>query len=487
MTLLSRSSVLGDTYQGEETVASTDIGLIAHLMRRAGFGARYDELTQYAALGYDATVEWLLHPEREPEVDEDVVLRYTPFLIDAVGTGRWIYRMLNTRRPLEEKIALFWHCIFATGVSKLNHGRALYKQYEMFRRNGMGDLRTLLVELARDPAMIYWLDNCDNHKDAPNENWGRELLELFSMGIGNYTESDVQMAARAFTGWTYKDPLPRVPHRYYYSGFEYRPWDHDDGEKTFLGETGRFNGEDSIDIIVRQPATARFVARHLYNFFVADEPQVPAWATTPPNDPDAVELLAKTFTESKGELRPVLEVLFTSDFFKEANFLKVKSPVELVVGAVRLAGDYDTELGTFPKNGLVGLGAQIANMGQMVFNPPSVEGWHTGKEWIDSGALVQRVNFASSQVGDATQPGIRLILDRLAGQGAEQSAEELVSGCLEFMGAVSVDADTRGALVRHADSGGELRCGTPSERETFEARATEMLRLIVATSEFQSG
>ena len=332
-------------------MASTDIGLIAHLMRRAGFGARYDELTQYAALGYDATVEWLLHPEREPEVDEDVVLRYTPFLIDAVGTGRWIYRMLNTRRPLEEKIALFWHCIFATGVSKLNHGRALYKQYEMFRRNGMGDLRTLLVELARDPAMIYWLDNCDNHKDAPNENWGRELLELFSMGIGNYTESDVQMAARAFTGWTYKDPLPRVPHRYYYSGFEYRPWDHDDGEKTFLGETGRFNGEDIIDIIVRQPATARFVARHLYNFFVADEPQVPAWATTPPNDPDAVELLAKTFTESKGELRPVLEVLFTSDFFKEANFLKVKSPVELVVGASVSRETTTPSWARFPRTG----------------------------------------------------------------------------------------------------------------------------------------
>ena len=469
-------------------MAGTDTGLIAHLMRRAGFGARYDELEQYAAWGYDATVEWLLHPDREPEVDDEIVTRFAPFwcVYFYTSMGRWIYRMLNTRRPLEEKMALFWHGIFPTAFSKVVHGIALYEQNGKFRRNGMGNLRTLLIELARDPAMIFMLDNCDNHKDAPNENWGRELLELFSMGIGNYTEEDVQMAARAFTGWTYHR-LPRVPYHYYSASFEYRPWDHDDGEKTFLGETGRFNGEDIIDIIVRQPATARFIARHLYNFFVADEPQVPAWSYTPPNNPQAVELLAKTIMDSGGELRPALRLLFNSDFFKEASFSKVKSPVEMVVGTVRLAGDYTTELGTFPKNGLEKLALQSGNMGQTIFNPPSVEGWHTGKEWIDSGALVQRVNFASSQVGDAAKPGIRLMLDRLADRAPVQSAEELVDGCLEYMGAVEVDGGTRAKLVGHAERGGELRCGTPDERLAFEARATEMLRLIVGTIEFQSG
>ena len=279
------------------------------------------------------------------------------------------------------------------------------------------------------------------------------------------------MAARAFTGWTYHR-LPRVPYHYYSASFEYRPWDHDDGEKTFLGETGRFNGED---IIVRQPATARFIARHLYTFFVADEPQVPAWSYTPPNNPQAVELLAKTIMDSGGELRSALRLLFNSDFFKEASFSKVKSPVEMVVGTVRLAGDYTTELGTFPKNGLEKLALQSGNMGQTIFNPPSVEGWHTGKEWIDSGALVQRVNFASSQAGDAAKPGIRLMLDRLADRAPVQSAEELVDG------------GTRAKLVGHAERGGELRCGTPDERLAFEARATEMLRLIVGTIEFQSG
>ena len=469
---------------------TTDIPLLAHLMRRAGFGERYDELEASAARGYDATLDWLLHPEREPEVDEDITLRYTPMYVDALGyagpTGRWIYRILNGRRPLEEKMALFWHGIFAAGFSKLNYGLAMYKQYEMFRRNGMGNLRTLFVELARDPAMIYWLDNCDNHKDAPNENWGRELLELFSMGVGNYSEDDVKTAARAFTGWTYKDPLPRQPHLYYYSGFEYRPWDHDDGEKTFLGETGRFNGEDIIDRVVKQPATARFIARHLYNFFVDDEPPVPAWPYTPPNNPEAVDLLAKTLVDSGYELRPVLEVLFQSEFFKNARFSKVKSPFELVVGTVRLVGDFTTELGTFPKNGLTALATQAGNMGQQVFNPPSVEGWHTGKEWIDSGALVQRINFASARVGDAGKPGVRLILDRLADRGPALSPDAFVDGCLDLMGGLELEESTREALVRHAGRSGELRCGSTDDTGVFEGRATEMLQLIVATSEYQS-
>ena len=206
-----------------------------------------------------------------------------------------------------------------------------------------------------------------------------------------------------------------------------------------------------------------------------------------PNIQEAVELLANSLMESGGELRPVLKVLFTSDFFKEASFSKVKSPVEMAVGTVRLAGDYTTELGTFPKDGLNKLAVQAGNMGQTLYNPPSVEGWHTGKEWIDSGALVQRVNFASSRVGDATKPGIRLMLDHLADRTPVQSAEELVDGCLEYMGAVEVNGGTRAKLVAHAESGGELRCGTLDERQTFEVRATEMLRLIVATSEFQSG
>ena len=458
-------------------------------MRRAGFGARYDELEELASHGYEATVDWLLNPEREPELEDDLTLRFNPMQVDPLGyagpTGRWIYRMLNTRRPLEEKMALFWHGIFATGFSKSNHGQAMWRQYEMLRAHGMGSFQTLLVALARDPAMIYWLDNSDNHSDTPNENFGRELLELFSMGVGNYDESDVKMAARAFTGWTYQNPLPRLPYLYYYPEFEYRPWDHDGSEKTFLGETGDFGGEDIIDIIVKQPATGRFIARHMYNFFVADEPQVPAWPYTPPNDPEAVDFLARTYVESGHQIRPMLDAIFRSEFFKNARFKKVKSPVELVVDTLKLSGDYNIDLGTFPKHGLTGLAMKIGFMGQQVFNPPSVEGWHTGKEWIDSGSLVQRVNFAAEQMANPANPGVRLILDRLTERGPLLSADELVEGCVELIGGIDLDEDTRVTLVNHAAQAGDLRCETQDERQSFEERATEMLQLLVATTEYQ--
>jgi uncharacterized protein (DUF1800 family) len=217
-------------------------------------------------------------------------------------------------------MVLFWHQVFATGQSKVDHWHELIAQVDMFRELGMGNYRDLLVELSKNPAMIYWLDNCDNHSHAVNENWGRELLELFSMGVGNYTEEDVREASRAFTGWT----IALAPPRGYYNRwdweFEYIEEDHDDSEKTFLGQTGRFNGEDIIDIICQQPATAQFLARHLYNFFVADEVQVPAWQVTPPRDPQAIEILAETFTASHYDIRSVLRVLFRSDFFKNARF-----------------------------------------------------------------------------------------------------------------------------------------------------------------------
>ena len=277
-----------------------DIALLPHLLRRAGFGATSDELERYAAIGYEAAVEELLHPENMPPAleDEDLIRRYhvdqNGLLIVDSCQAYLVYRMVNTRRPLEEKLALFWHGIFATGYTKLNQPKAILNQIEMFRRHGLGRFRDLLIELSRDPAMIFWLDNKDNHKGAVNENYGREILELFSMGVGNYTEDDVRQCSRAFTGWTIRNaahhtvrtaqdsvwPYGRLDWQY-----EYRDDDHDDGEKTFLGRQGAFDGEDVIDIICEQPATARFISRHLYNFFVADEPQVPAWDTLPPARP----------------------------------------------------------------------------------------------------------------------------------------------------------------------------------------------------------
>ena len=259
---------------------------MAHLLRRAGFGPTRQEIERATAQGYEATVEELLHPETQPDLEiEDLIRRYhvdqNSLMLLESSQSYWMYRIINTRRPLEEKMALFWHGLFATAYGKLNHAKAVVNQTHTFRRFGLGKFDDILLELSRDPAMIFWLDNKDNHKDAPNENYGRELLELFSMGIGNYTEDDVKMAARAFTGWTIANPdymsIRASRDSFWPYGridwqFSYRADDHDDGEKTFLGQTGAFGGQDVIAIIVRQPATASYIAGKLYNFFVADQP-----------------------------------------------------------------------------------------------------------------------------------------------------------------------------------------------------------------------
>jgi len=465
-------------------VAESDVALLAHLMRRAGFGATRAELDALAGRSYESVVEELLHPEQQPDIDEDILRRYFPGLVhqDSPGTwnARWIYRMINSRRPLEEKLTLFWHGLFATGWDKSEHTPSSISQIELFRRNALAPLRTILLELSHDPAMLYWLDNSENHRDAPNENYGRELMELFSMGLGNYSEFDVKMAARAFTGWTVEQPIPIYPYGYYPTRFVYRPEDHDDSEKTFLGETGRWNGEDIIDIIVRQPATARFIARHLYNFFVADEPQVPAWNQSPPADPRAVDTLIAEYNASSGDIRSILRVLFNSDFFKEARFCRVKSPVELVVGTVKLSGAH-----RLPEPGLLALPGAAGLMGQRLMNPPTVEGWHTGKEWIDGGTLNERVNFAANEVGDTRKPGVKAIVEALSNGGAPLPPAAFVDRCLELAGPLDACSTTRAALLRYAESGGELCFGADAEKEESRGRVARMLQLIVASPEYQ--
>ena len=468
-------------------MADADIGLMAHLMRRAGFGAPYEELEARAAKGYEATVEELLHPEGQPELERDILLRYNTAWREignmTDGQSYWVYLMINSKRPLEEKIALFWHGIFCTGYAKCEHGKQMQTQLDMFRHDGMGSFSSLLLGLSKDPSMVFFLDNCMSHKGAINENYGRELLELFSLGVGmdghpNYSEDDVKVCAQAFTGWTIANAIPRYPYGRYESQFLYNPTDHDDSEKTFLGETGRWNGEDMIDIIAKQPAAARFIARHLYNFFVADEPQVPAWQHTPPNDPEAIKTLEEEYFRSNYNIRSMLRVLFNSDFFKQARFAKVKSPTEAVISTMRLVGDH-----TFPKPGLHPITVEPRYMGQDLTNPPTVEGWHTGKEWIDSGTLVERINFTADQVGNTDLPGVRSIINRLGSEGSSLSPERLVDGCLEMLGSYELTDETRGKLVAHAHTSGEARTGT----DEFSHRVGQMLQLIVATQEYQFG
>ena len=471
-------------------MANDDIALMAHLMRRAGFGAPRDELEARVAKGYEATVEELLHPEGRPDVDIDLLERYLPEFGELAGIEAnrqfWVQRMIRTQRPFLEKVALFWHGILCTGYAKLDYARMMTVTIDLFRKIGLGNFREMLMELSRHPSMVYFLDNVENHKGAINENYGRELLELFALGVGmdgrfNYTEDDVKAASRAFTGWNLEPSPPLFPYGRTPWKFRYDPTDHDNSEKTFLGETGRWNGEDIVDIIMRQPGTARFIARHIYTFFVADEPQVPAWKDTAPRDMEAIRTLEKAFVDSNYDMRSVFRALFNSDFFKNARFAKLKSPAEVVVGTLRLVKDHQDEVkpGGFP------ISMETVAMGQDLLNPPSVEGWHSGKEWIDSGTLVERINFVASQVGNLDLPGVKLIVDRMSDGTSTISPEEFVEGCLDLIGPAQVGEKTREALIEHAKRGGEIRRSTEEERSTLAKRVAEMLQLIVATAEYQ--
>ena len=470
-----------------------DIELIAHLMRRAGFGANREQIEAYADAGYQDTVDFLLNPSKEERMDDHLIRRFHPELSGMMGPNapgqNWLYRMATTSAPLQEKITLFWHSIFATGYAKVIHGKALSDQTRMFRKFGMGNFEDLLIQLSKDPAMIIWLDNQDNHKSAINENFGRELLELFTMGVGNYTELDIKECARAFTGWTIANreymemrsqrdsdwPYGRIAWH-----FEYHPEDHDDGEKDFLGQQGPFSGEDIIRIICQQEATARFISRHLYSFFVADEPPVPEWRHIPPANPEAIDHLSQVYFDSNYDISAMLRALFNSNYFQsqDSRYSKVKSPVELVAGVLRLTREFDR-----PRRAIIDRYFQASYMGQFLNNPPSVEGWHQGTDWLDTGTLVERVNFASQQIGDSTKPGIRSMIDRIASIPDDlTSPDKFINACLEEMGVIAVQDDTMKVLIEFASQEhNQPTTASINDRQ----RIAETLQMIASTKEFQ--
>ena len=465
-----------------------DIALMAHLLRRAGFGATRAEIERRADDGYDETVEWLLSPDEQPEVDEYLLYRYHP---DSErppkvnhASVNWLYRMVNSERPLEEKMGLFWHQVFATGDNKVESAYEIQDQIGMFREHGLGNYRDLLLRLAQNPTMLYWLDNQENHKRAPNENWGRELMELFSLGIGNYTEKDVYEASRAFTGWAFDTKIHWLlwgPHLWNY---EFHPENHDGTEKDYLGHSGKFDGFDVIDIIVRQPACHVFIARHLYNFFVEDEPQVPAWPIEPPRNPEAIRTICEAFVKNDYETRPVLRTIFTSDFFKESLYKHVLNPAEVVAGTLRVTGALSE-----PHPDWEDVALEPMFMGQSLHDPPSVEGWHTGHEWINSGALVRRVNFMSDKFSDTSLPGVQDIIRRVAASnGTAMTADDLVDHCLDLMGPITVRDKTRQELVEYVTGeGGQVSWQSPEDFAHASRITSKVLALISGTREYQFG
>jgi uncharacterized protein (DUF1800 family) len=391
----------------------------AHLMDRAGFGATPEEIERLARLTPQQAVDRLVdyegvdsstaRPFEESGVWDRGMDPFPPSRADAVRQARergealgvralpegsprrlqpivdkffyglransietqrlsvwWANRMLTTSRPLEEKLTLFWHGHFATGDAKVRDYRMMLAQNQMLRANASGRLRDLLVGILKDPAMLVYLDNGENVKSHPNENFGRELLELFTMGVGNYSERDVREAARSFTGWT-NDVLV----------FKFDRDQHDFGEKTFLGRTGPLDGEDVIDTILAQPVTAEFVSGKIYRNFVRDEV------------PPAVRAdLGRTFRASGYQIKPLLKRIFLSkDFYgPAATATQIKSPVVLVVSTYKKMGL--RELPTIPD-----FGRLTAGLGQALFDPPNVAGWAGGRTWITPATLLQRGNL----------------------------------------------------------------------------------------------
>ena len=349
----------------------------------------------------------------------------------------------------------------------------------MFREHGLSQLNHLLIELSKDPAMIVWLDNQENHNGAINENYGRELLELFSLGVGNYSENDIKEAARAFTGWSIgnteymvlrSDRDSDMPYGRIAWHFEFKDDDHDYGQKTFLGETGNFDGTDIVEIICDQEATASYIARHMYNFFVRDEVPIPSWNEIPPIDEEAIEILKKSYFQNNQSIKEMLRTLFNSEFFKDeaAWHQRIKSPAELVAGALRLSGQLDR-----PRRDIIEHTMKMTFMGQHLTNPPSVEGWHEGEEWIETGALVERVNFATEQLGNLKMPGVAAMADDVLSMAVDE--KNILELCLNQMGSLEVKEPIRIILQETVKKSGEI------DRSTIE----DLFRVIAASPEYQ--
>ena len=371
---------------------------VSHLLWRAGFGASPVELARFREMGLQATIDHLVDfegvddsalEERLAAQDLELEERFNHL------QRWWLQRMAYTARPLQEKMTLFWHGILTSSYKLAGKGPHMLTQNHLFREKGMGRYDELLKAISRDPAMMIYLDSRSNKKAAPNENYSRELMELFSLGIGHYTEDDVRESARAFTGWQFRNK----------TGFFLNANQHDNGPKTFLGRTGYFDGDDIVDIIMEQPAAAEYICTRLWTFFAYEDPES-----------EVIERLAEVFRANDTAIRPVVRAMFESDEFysARARAALVKSPIELAVGAVRVLG-IETDFQPLDK--------PIEQMGQVLLAPPNVAGWPGGATWINSSSLLQRINVAN-MLAEARDIRLRFVPgDLVNGQDLGTSGE----------------------------------------------------------------
>ncbi len=477
---------------------------IAHLLRRAGFGAGAAENATFARMTASAAINYLVDYEGRPDDVDARIGRpdhvqvkskdvFSPDTDIDEARQRWLFRMIHTRRPLQEKMALFWHNHFATAYSKVNTDsgalqaakmmayspgalRGPMGQIELFREYALGNFRDLLVKVAQDAAMLIWLDGQFNTAAKPQENFGREVMELFTIGVGRYTEPDVYAAARVFTGWNLKKSEPyRKDDPNSFSAFVFNAEEHDTSSKTFSfpiysngsrtipergGAAGMQDGIDLITALATHPETARRLARKFWNFFVSEvhEP-----------DPQFVENIANVYLQNGTEIRPVVRTIFSSPWFRDPSvrFARYSWPPEFMVRAVKEVGWQGLSLDAAK--------TPLANMGMALFEPPNVGGWPVGAAWFSTATMLARSNFGSALVaGQKAELAASLTADG-------QTASGLMTALLDRISPAPLDTNPRQALSSYLVAGGAWS-GSPEQLET---RASGLARLLVGSAEYQ--
>jgi uncharacterized protein (DUF1800 family) len=443
-----------------------DARRVGHLYRRATFGATYTQLQEGVKAGPEAVLEHLF--KGGPGLaDFDSQMEALGRTIAQANSGSqlrgwWVARMLYSPYPLQEKLTLFWHNHFATSYAKVQSARYMLGQYALMRRHALGSFAGLLQEMSRDPAMMVWLDTRDSKKGNPNENYARELMELFSLGRGHYTEKDIREAARAFTGWEIKDDAAA-----------FNKDQHDDGEKKVLGRTGKFKGEDIVRICLDQPACGPFIVGKLYRFLVSE-------TASPP--PELIAPLARQFRESGWDFGALVRTVLSSNLFfsSHAYRARVKSPVDFALGIVH---------GLEGRVGALALSQALEELGQGVFYPPSVKGWDGGPAWLNGQTLLFRQNLSGaltstedSRFGRRTDPAA------LARKYGKQGDEEAVDFFLTLFLDGDVPADARQRLVGYErQSRSQSFPAYWTSQDVADHRVRSLCHLVLTLPEFQLG
>lgn len=455
----------------------------SHLLRRFGLGASQAELDYYLRDGLSGAIDLLLKPVAEdvPDIDPAEFANDKGVVRMPQVVGWWVLRLINSRRPLQERMTLFWHDHFATSASKVNQPGPMFRQNQTLRTYGLGSFRDLLMQVSKDPAMMQWLDNQENVRGKPNENFAREVMELFTLGFNQgYTEHDVQEAARAFTGWGIRRLRDDSPLRG--GEFFFRANLHDTGEKTFLGQKGDLSGEDVLNILCDRPRTATYLTHKIWEWFVYPNP-----------DAKTIETFARRFREANLDISALLrDIMQSTEFYSEkAERAVVKNPVDFCVVTLRQLGygaQFEGAIANIEaerrKRQILGpavlTGNAMKSMGMWLFYPPDVAGWETGTGWISSATMVERMGWADRIFGNPLpgKPSLRYPAYPLL------AADPSVNGIVDRLTSVfdaPVSKERRITLL----SAAERALGEGLTPKNANAVAAAVTRLIFATPEFQ--